>query len=63
MVIEAGDENAVPWMAPVDAAEPLVMSLGLTTKLHHAGGTNACFVDGSREILESATLRPRYVER
>ncbi len=39
MVIEAGEENAVPWMAPVDADESLVMSLGPTTKLHHTGGT------------------------
>src|SRR5262249_54869484 len=34
IVIEAGEENAVPWMAPVDADELLVLSLGLTTRLH-----------------------------
>jgi prepilin-type processing-associated H-X9-DG protein len=54
MVIEAGEENAVPWMAPVDADESLVMSLGPTTKLHHAGGTNACFVDGTVRFLKAS---------
>jgi prepilin-type processing-associated H-X9-DG protein len=55
LVVEAGEENAIPWMAPVDADEPLVMSLGPTTKLHHAGGTNACFVDGSVTFLKANT--------
>jgi prepilin-type processing-associated H-X9-DG protein len=55
MVIEAGEENAVPWMAPVDADEFLVMSLGTTRKLHHVGGTNACFVDGSVRFLKGKT--------
>ena len=53
IVIEAGEENAVPWMAPVDADESLVMSLGPTTKLHHAGGMNAGFVDGSVRFLKA----------
>jgi prepilin-type processing-associated H-X9-DG protein len=51
MVIEAGEENAVPWMAPVDADESLVLSLGPNTKLHHAEGMNACFVDGAVRFL------------
>jgi prepilin-type processing-associated H-X9-DG protein len=54
MVIEAGEESAVPWMAPVDADEFLVMSLGSTTKLHHAGGTNAGFVDGSVRFMKAS---------
>jgi prepilin-type processing-associated H-X9-DG protein len=60
LVIEAGEENAVPWMAPVDADESLVMSLGPTTKLHHTGGTHACFVDGHVAFLKAdspATVR------
>ncbi|HEX8201494.1 MAG TPA: DUF1559 domain-containing protein [Isosphaeraceae bacterium] len=61
MVIEAGEENAVPWMAPVDAREFLVMGLGPTTKLHHAGGTNACFVDGLVTFLKADT--PARVRR
>jgi prepilin-type processing-associated H-X9-DG protein len=55
MVIEAGEENAVPWMAPADADESLVMSLGPTAKLHHAGGMNACFVDGTVRFLKAST--------
>jgi type II secretory pathway pseudopilin PulG len=61
MVIEAGDENAVPWMAPVDADESLVMGLGSTTKLHHAGGMNACCVDGSVRFMKAGT--PAMVRR
>ncbi len=61
MVIEAGEENAVPWMAPVDADESLVMSLGPATKLHHEGGTNACFVDGHVQFLKAST--PALVRR
>ena len=53
MVIEAGEENAVPWMAPVDADESLVLGLGPNTKLHHAGGTHACFVDGGVRFLKT----------
>ena len=59
MVIEAGEENAVPWMAPMDADEALVMGLGPDTKLHHAGGMNACFVDGQRGFPESQHSGPR----
>ena len=61
MVIEAGEESAVPWMAPVDANESLVMNLGPTTKLHHGGGTNACFVDRHVTFLEANT--PAEVRR
>jgi prepilin-type processing-associated H-X9-DG protein len=61
MVIEAGEENAVPWMAPADADESLVMSLGPTTRLHHAGGMNACFVDGNVTFLKAGT--PAVVRR
>lgn len=55
MVIEAGEENAVPWMAPVDADESLVLGIGPTTKLSHPGGVNACFVDGTVRFLKSGT--------
>jgi prepilin-type processing-associated H-X9-DG protein len=60
MVIEAGEENAVPWMAPVDAGESMAMSLGTSTKLHHAGGTNAGFADGSVRFLKASTP-PRVI--
>lgn len=55
MVIEAAEENAVPWMAPVDANESLVMGLGSTGKLHHTGGTNAGLVSGSVAFLKART--------
>jgi prepilin-type processing-associated H-X9-DG protein len=61
MVIEAGEENAVPWMAPVDAGELLVIRLGVTSKLHHPGGTNGCFVDGSVRFLKTSI--PESVRR
>jgi prepilin-type N-terminal cleavage/methylation domain-containing protein/prepilin-type processing-associated H-X9-DG protein len=53
MVIEAGEESAVPWMAPVDAGESLVMALGPASKLHHVGGMNVCLVDGSVRFLKA----------
>jgi prepilin-type processing-associated H-X9-DG protein len=55
MVIEVDDANAVPWMAPVDADESLVMSFGPVTRLHHNGGVNACLVDGSVRFLSAKT--------
>ncbi len=61
MVIEAGEDDAAPWMAPVDADESLVMRLAPDTKLHHAGGTNACSVDGSVKFLKAST--PEKVRR
>ncbi len=53
MVIEAGEENAVPWMKPVDADEAFVMGLGTEMKLPHSEGMSACFVDGSVRFLRS----------
>jgi prepilin-type processing-associated H-X9-DG protein len=39
----------------------MVMSLGPTAKLHHTGGTNACFVDGRVPFLKANT--PAKVRR
>jgi prepilin-type processing-associated H-X9-DG protein len=58
MVIEAGRDNAVPWMAPSDAAESLVIGLGPDTKFHHPGGMNAAFVDGSVHFLKATVTAP-----
>jgi prepilin-type processing-associated H-X9-DG protein len=55
MLIEAGEDNAVPWMVPFDAHEALVLNAGPTAKLHHPGGTNAAFVDGSARFIKLET--------
>jgi prepilin-type processing-associated H-X9-DG protein len=57
-VIEAYEEDAVPWMAPFDADAAMVMKLDTETKLHHAGGTNATFADGSVRFLRTDTPAP-----
>jgi prepilin-type processing-associated H-X9-DG protein len=53
-VIEAGDENAVPWMEPTDADESLLLNLERSSKLHHQSGTNAGFVDGAVRYLKAS---------
>ncbi len=55
MVIEASEENAVPWMMPVDADESVILNLAAAAKLHHVGGMNASLVDGSVHFLRSST--------
>ena len=47
MVVEAGEINAVPWMAPTDADESFVSRLGIGNGLRHTTGINACTVNGS----------------
>ena len=51
MLIESGPESAVPWMAPSDAGESLVLGINPATRLDHAGGTNAAFVAGNVQFL------------
>ncbi len=53
IVIEASEENAVSWMAPVDADESLVLNLGTRTPPPHTGGANGGFVDGYVRFLKS----------
>ena len=53
VVIEVDVEHAVPWMAPTDADEAMLLALGgKTTGPTHAGGRHAGFVDGSVRTLE-----------
>jgi hypothetical protein len=51
LVIEVDADHAVPWMAPTDADEELILSLGKKSRLHHAGGMPAVFVDASARFL------------
>lgn len=55
LVIDAAEEQAVPWMAPVDAGPPLVLGFGPDSDLHHPGGTNAGFVSGQVLFLKATT--------
>jgi type II secretory pathway pseudopilin PulG len=57
LVIEAGDDRAVPWMAPRDADESVLLGLS-AAKLHHAGGTHAAFADGAVRFLKAKTPPP-----
>jgi hypothetical protein len=55
-VIEVDDEKTVPWMAPTDADESLVLNLGAQkSTLLHTGGMNAGFVNGSVRFLKANT--------
>jgi prepilin-type N-terminal cleavage/methylation domain-containing protein/prepilin-type processing-associated H-X9-DG protein len=51
MVFEVDEQHAVPWMAPNDADEALLLSLGPNSKLPHADGFMAAFVDGSVQFI------------
>lgn len=54
-VMEADDEHAVPWMAPVDTDGTVLMTIGPTTKTHHPGGFNVAFVGGPVSFLKATT--------
>jgi type II secretory pathway pseudopilin PulG len=54
-VIEAGEEDAVPWMAPLDAGAATLMKLDAKSKLHHAGGTSVSLADGRVQFLKVST--------
>jgi prepilin-type N-terminal cleavage/methylation domain-containing protein/prepilin-type processing-associated H-X9-DG protein len=53
MVVEADSPHAVPWMAPSDADEKLLLSFGPESAFAHIGGMNVAFVDGSAQFLSS----------
>ena len=61
MFFEVGDDNEVPWMAPRDADESLVMRLGPDSNLSHPGGTNMALVDGSVRFVKATA--PAEVRR
>jgi hypothetical protein len=55
VVIEVGEERAVPWMAPVDADESLVLGIGPKARLHHEGSMGVGFVDAHVASLGADT--------
>ncbi len=52
-VIEVDLEHAVPWMAPTDADEALLLSLSGKLRLSHSGAMHAAFVDGSVKEIDA----------
>lgn len=53
-MIEVALEDAVPWMAPEDADEAMILNLRPGSKLVHPGGVNAAFADGSALFLKTS---------
>jgi prepilin-type processing-associated H-X9-DG protein len=54
LAIETESENAVPWMAPVDADMSTYLSLGQSIRPNHTGGSNAAFGDGSIQFMSNS---------
>ena len=54
LVVELHSDQAVHWMAPLDADEKLFLGLGPNSKYAHNGGMNAAFVDGRVIFLEAS---------
>ncbi|MDP1798715.1 MAG: DUF1559 domain-containing protein, partial [Planctomycetaceae bacterium] len=51
LVIEVDTAHAVPWMAPTDADEVLLLSFGPKSKPSHTGGFHALLGDGAVRFL------------
>lgn len=46
IVIEVPLDKSIPWMAPIDADEKLIIGIRPTSKLPHTDGVNAAIADG-----------------
>jgi len=53
MVVEVDNAQAVPWMAPRDADEAILLNVGRRGGLAHEGGFHGAFVDGSVLFLSA----------
>lgn len=61
MVVEAPPDRSVPWMAPQDADEALILGITKDTKTAHSGGFQVLLADGYARFisvnLDRATLK------
>ena len=55
LVIETDATHAVPWMAPLDADEKLVLEFGPQTDVDRLTGVHAAFADGSVRSFDPDT--------
>jgi prepilin-type processing-associated H-X9-DG protein len=53
MVVEVPPDRSVPWMAPNDADEALILRIRPDSKLDHDGRFNAAMCDGSVHTLDA----------
>ena len=51
LIIEAGEDDAVPWMAPLDGGEAFLMKFGPTTRVNHSKVANVALLDGNVRFL------------
>jgi prepilin-type N-terminal cleavage/methylation domain-containing protein len=52
-VVDVPPDQSVPWMSPQDASEDLLMAIAPNSKLSHAPGFVAAFVDGSVRFMDA----------
>ena len=60
-VVEVPHDQSVPWMAPQDADEALILSIAKDSKVAHTGGYQSLIADGSVRyisiVTDKSTLR------
>lgn len=55
MVVEVDSDRAVPWMAPADADEAMILALADAQRFAHPGGANVVTVSGRVSFLPVTT--------
>lgn len=53
IVIEVSQKDAVHWMSPQDADEPMILSISNNDELAHTGGVQGALADGSIRFLSN----------